>query len=147
MDVLARSTENVQVELTAGRHRWVSDEPLGLGHDSGPNPYDLLLGALAACKVKTCKMYAGRKGWSLEAVEVSLNTSKVHARDCEVCESDPNARVDVIQCRIGFRGDLTEEQVQRLVDISERCPVHRTLTSETRIKTTLQLVQDDPRMK
>ncbi|MFC2046304.1 OsmC family protein [Chloroflexota bacterium] len=139
MEVLARSTENVQVELTAGRHRWVADEPLGLGHDSGPNPYDLLLGALAACKVMTCKMYAGRKGWSLEAVEVSLNTRKVHARDCEVCESDPNAKVDVIECQIGFRGDLTEEQVKRLVGISERCPVHRTLTSETRIRTTLQL--------
>ena len=94
--------EDLQVELTAGRHRWLADEPLGVGDDKGPNPYDLLLGALAACKVMTCKMYAGRKGWSLEAAEVSLNTSKVHARDCEVCESDPNARVDIIECQTGF---------------------------------------------
>ena len=145
MDVFARSTENIQVELTAGRHRWVADEPIGVGDDTGPDPYGLLLGALAACKVMTCKMYAGRKGWSLEAVEVSLNTRKVHARDCEVCESDPNASVDLIECQIGFRGDLTEEQVQRLVDISERCPVPRTLTTETRIETKLQLDRDDSR--
>lgn len=136
MVVAGRSLGNLQVEITAGRHQWVADEPVGVGDDAGPNPYDLLLGALAACKVMTCHMYADRKGWPLSAVEVSLDTHKVYARDCDDCESDPKAKVDVIDVTISFEGDLDEQQVQRLTDISERCPVHRTLTSETKIRTT-----------
>ncbi len=142
MAVTGRSLKNLQVEIIAGNHEWVADEPVGLGEDAGPNPYDLLLGALAACKVMTCHMYADRKGWPLQAVEVHLDTRKMYARDCEDCESDPNAKVDVIECMIRFQGELDEEQVRRLTEISERCPVHRTLTSETRIRTTL--VQPGP---
>jgi putative redox protein len=136
MAVVGRSLGNLQVEITAGRHQWVADEPVGVGDDAGPNPYDLLLGALAACKVMTCHLYANRKGWLLETVEVSLDTHKVYARDCDDCESDPKAKVDVIDVTINFEGDLDEQQVQRLTEISERCPVHRTLTSETKIRTT-----------
>jgi putative redox protein len=135
--VVARSLANVQVEISAGQHQFVADEPLGVGDDQGPNPYDLLLSALGACKVMTVQMYARRKGWPLEKVEVSLSTRKVHARDCEDCESNPNARVDLVECLISFQGDLNEQQVQRLTEISERCPVHRTLTSETKIRTRL----------
>jgi putative redox protein len=134
---VARSLTNVQVEISAGQHQFVADEPIGVGDDQGPNPYDLLLSALGACKVMTVQMYARRKGWPLDGVEVSLSTSKVHARDCEDCESNPNARVDLVECLISFQGDLTEQQVQRFAEISERCPVHRTLTSETKIRTTL----------
>jgi putative redox protein len=137
MDVVGQSIKNLQVQLTAGRHRWVADEPVGVGDDLGPNPYDLLLGALAACKVMTVHMYANRKGWPVESVQVGLSTRKVYARDCDDCDSDPGAKVDIIECEIEFKGDLTPEQVQRLVEISERCPVHRTLTSETKIRTTL----------
>lgn len=137
MKVVARSLANVQVEISAGQHQFVADEPLGVGDDQGPNPYDLLLSALGACKVMTVQMYARRKGWPLEKVEVSLSTRKVHARDCEDCESNPNARVDLVECLISFQGDLNEQQVQRLTEISERCPVHRTLTSETKIRTRL----------
>lgn len=137
MEVTARSKKNLQVEIEAGRHRWLADESQGVGDGAGPDPYDLLLGALAACKVMTCRMYASRKGWPLADVEVYLSTRKVHARDCEDCESDPNAKVDIIDCQIGFAGDLTDEQVERLVQISERCPMHRTLTSETLIRTEL----------
>jgi putative redox protein len=129
--------ENYQVKLSAGQHQFVSDEPVGVGDDEGPSPYDLLLGALAACKVMTVQMYARRKGWPLERVEVGLDTRKVYARDCEDCESDPNAKVDIIECAISFEGDLTSVQLERLTEISERCPVHRTLTSETRIRTSL----------
>lgn len=136
MAVVGRSLGNLQVEIAAGRHQWVADESVGVGDDAGPNPYDLLLGALAACKVMTCHMYANRKGWPLRAVEVSLDAHKVYARDCDDCESDPKAKVDVIDVTISFEGDLDEQQVQRLTDISERCPVHRTLTSETKIRTT-----------
>ena len=122
--------------MTAGRHRLIADEPIGTGEDAGPDPYALLLSALGACKVITVRMYAERKGWPLETVEVSLDTHKVHARDCEDCESDPEARVDIIEVDIAFEGPLTEDQLARLVEISERCPVHRTLTGEVKIRTT-----------
>jgi putative redox protein len=137
MRVVARSLKDLQVEITAGRHHWVADEPTGVGDDAGPNPYDLLLGALGACKVMTVHMYARRKQWPLEGVTVHLSTNKVYARDCQDCDSDPTAKVDIIDCQISFDGDLTHQQVQRLKEISERCPVHRTLTSETKIRTTL----------
>lgn len=135
MKVTARNTHNVQVEIEAGRHRFVADEPLGVGDDAGPDPYALLLSALGACKVMTVLMYARRKGWPLEKVEVELQIYKIHARDCEDCESDPNARVDLIETELLFSGDLSPEQVQRLEEISERCPVHRTLTGEVKIRT------------
>ena len=137
MEVVAHSLENLQVHITAGNHQWVSDEPLDVGDDAGPNPYALLLGALGACKVMTVHMYANRKGWPVKSVRVSLNTYKVYSRDCEDCDSSPNAKVDIIECLISFEGDLTPEQIKRLTEISERCPVHRTLTSETRIRTSL----------
>ena len=135
MNIIARSSKNVQVQITVGRHQFLADEPLGVGDDAGPDPYALLLSALGACKVMTVRMYAQRKGWPLEDVQVSLDTRKVHAKDCEDCESDPNARVDIIHCSISFQGDLTQEQIGRLTEISEKCPVHRTLTSETKIRT------------
>ncbi len=137
MSVIARSAKGVQVEIFAGPHQFVADEPVGVGEDTGPNPYDLLLSALGACTVMTLHMYAERKEWPLRAVEVRLSTHKVHARDCGDCESKPGARVDIIEREITFQGDLTEEQVARLTEIAERCPVHRTLTSETKIRTTV----------
>ena len=137
MKGVARSLTNLQVDITAGRHQFVADEPIGTGDDEGPNPYDLLLSALAACKIMTLHMYARRKQWPLKSVEISLDTRKVYARDCEDCESDPNAKVDVIDCVISLDGDLTPQQVGRLIEISERCPVQRTLISETKIRTML----------
>jgi putative redox protein len=80
-------------------------------------------------------MYARRKKWPLEDIELSLSTRKVHAKDCEDCESDPNARVDIIDRQISFKGDLTPDQIDRLTNIASKCPVHRTLTSETVIRT------------
>lgn len=135
MKITARSSTNVQVEIKAGSHEFIADEPLDIGDDAGPDPYSLLLGSLAACTIMTVKMYASRKNWLLEDVEVSLSTQKVHAKDCEDCESDPNARVDIIERQISFIGDLTSEQIDRLADIASKCPVHRTLTSETVIRT------------
>lgn len=137
MPVTAHSTTGLQVEVQAGRHRLVADEPAGVGDDAGPNPYDLLLSALAACTVMTVQLYTRRKGWPLEKVEVAVDHRKIHARDCADCESDPAARVDVIEVRLGFRGDLTAQQVDRLLEIAGRCPVHRTLAGEIKIRTAL----------
>ncbi len=139
MSVRARSLENFQVEIIAGDHTLRGDEPFEVGGDNtGPNPYDLLLASLAACKVITCTMYARRKGIPLEGVELSLSTHKIHAKDCEDCESDPEARVDIIEVEISFKGDLDAGQLDKLKEISEKCPVHRTLTSETKIRTKLR---------
>lgn len=136
MRLTAKNLENLQVELEVGGHRLVADEPISAGGDGqGPDPYALLLSSLAACKIITVQMYARRKDWPLEAVTVHLDISKVHAKDCEDCESDPNAKVDIIETEIHFEGDLDQAQLERLTEISERCPVHRSLTSETKIRT------------
>ena len=135
MSSIAHSGTNYQVEIKNGRHYILADKPLGTGDDLGPSAYELLLSGLAACKISTVQMYATRKGWPLENVKVSLEFQKVHACDCEDCVSYPNAKIDSIECQIEFEGQLTPEQIDRLAQISERCPVHRTLTSETKIRT------------
>jgi putative redox protein len=137
MKVTAKNIENLQVQIAAGNHSLVADEPLGVGDDAGPDPYALLLSALGACKVMTVLMYARKKKWPLEEVEVSLETYKIHAKDCKECESNPDAKVSIIEAEVSFSGDLTDEQVIRLGEISEHCPVHRTLTGEIKIKTSV----------
>ena len=138
MTITARSLGKLQVEIKAGAHTVRSDEPvISGGEDTGPDPYALLLASLAACRIITTQMYARRKGWPLENVELSMSTHKVHARDCEDCESDPDARVDIIETEIRFLGPLDQDQKDRLIEISEKCPVHRTLTNETKIRTRL----------
>jgi uncharacterized OsmC-like protein len=117
MKVYAKNSRNFQVEITAGRHALLADETLGVGGDVGPNPYALLLSALGACKVMTLMMYARRKGWSLTGMEVVLDTYKVHAKDYEDCESDPDARVDIIEVELRLNGDLSADQIQRLEEI------------------------------
>ena len=139
MIVTAESSTNVQVRIKSGRHEFIADEPRDIGDDAGPDPYSLLLSSLAACTIMTVEMYARRKNWPLEGVELSLSTKKVHAKDCEDCESDPNARVDIIERQISFKGDLTSDQIDRLADIASKCPVHRTLTSETVIRADILL--------
>lgn len=137
MSITVRSSENYQVEVKTGEHSFIVDEPVSAGGDgAGPDPYDFLLGSLAGCKVITVQMYARRKGWPLEGVDIKLGHSRIHSKDCDDCESD-NAMVDIIQVEISFKGDLTTEQIERLTEISSRCPVHKTLMSETKIRTKL----------
>ncbi len=123
-------------QIAAGHHRLVADEPRPIGDDTGPTPYDLLLGALGACTSMTVRMYAERKRWPLERVRVTLQHSRIHARDCADCETS-NGWIDHIDRSIELTGDLDETQRQRLLHIAERCPVHQTLTSEVRIVTSL----------
>ncbi len=137
MSVTAKSVGGLKVEIAAGRHRFVADEPEGVGEDAGPNPYDLLLGALGACTAMTLQLYARRKGWPLAGVTTRLEHDKIHARDCRDCASDPEARVDVIHLTLSLEGDLTSEQVARLQEIAGHCPVHRTLTGEIKVRTAL----------
>jgi putative redox protein len=136
MYVIARSLQNLQVEIQADEHYLLADEPEGAGGDNkGPSPYGLLLASLAACKVMTVHLYARRKDWPVTAVIVRMEHNKIFARDCEDCISSPNAKIDLIETEISFEGDLDEEQTARLAEIADRCPVHRTLTSETKIRT------------
>jgi len=137
MAIICRSATHYQVEIVAGTHKFIADEPLDVGDDLGPTPYDLLLGALGACTVMTVQMYSQRKGWPLHSVEVSLDTTRIYARDCEECVSTPDTKVELITRQIRFIGDLTAEQITRLTEIADRCPVHRTLTGEITIRTTV----------
>jgi putative redox protein len=116
----------------------VADEPLALGGTgAGPTPYDLLLAALGACTGMTLRMYAARKGWPLESVEVTLREGRDHAADCRECER-PDTRVTRLDRELHVRGPLDDEQRQRLVQIAEMCPVHKSLGASFQIRTTLR---------
>jgi putative redox protein len=124
-------------ELSVGRHRLTSDEPTSVGGtDTGPDPYDLLLAALGSCVSMTLAVYARRKGWPLEAVTVRLRHSKIHAADCEQCETREGL-LDHIDCDVELFGMLGGDQSARLLDIANKCPVHQTLTREIHIQSRL----------
>ncbi len=135
-EVIVRSEAGLAQEIVSGRHRWRADEPAPLGTDTGPPPYDLLLAALGACTSMTLRLYAQRKGIELQGIKVRLKHSRIHAEDCSGCETK-NGFLDRIEREIELSGNLDETQKQRLLEIAERCPVHRTLTSEINIRTTI----------
>jgi putative redox protein len=123
--------------VAMGRHRLRADEPAAVGgDDSGPGPYDLLLAGLGACTSMTVRMYATRKKWPLEHVAVDLKHDKVHAADCADCETR-EGRIDSIERVLTLEGGLDESQRARLLEIADKCPVHRTLHSQVRVRTTL----------
>ncbi len=127
-----------RTEILAGAHRLIADEPVAVGGSgTGPSPYDYLVSALGACTSMTLRMYADRKEWPLESIVVRLKHRKVHARDCSECESK-SGRIDVVEREIELRGPLDAEQRERLLEIADRCPVHRTLHSEVRVETRLK---------
>ena len=124
-------------EIAVGRHRFTGDEPVAAGGaDTGPAPYDFLLAALGSCISITLAMYAQRKQWALQTVTVRLRHSKIHAADCAACEAT-DGLLDRIDCDLEVTGVLSDEQRARLLEIANRCPVHRTLTSEISIGTRL----------
>jgi uncharacterized OsmC-like protein/fermentation-respiration switch protein FrsA (DUF1100 family) len=135
--VVVRETRasRLQQTVTIGPHRMLADEPVAAGgEDSGPGPYDFVLAGLGACTSMTMRLYAERKSLPLERVTVTLKHSKIHAEDCAECETK-EGMLDQIDLTIAMEGALDAEQRKRLMEIADKCPVHRTLTSEIRIVT------------
>lgn len=130
---------NYKTVMTAGRHELVSDEPDHVGgKDLGPDPYDYLLMSLGSCTAITMRMYADRKKWPVEDIYVELRHHKAHAEDCEDCD-DPKARIDKIEKDIIVKGDLDDKQLGRLLEISKKCPVHKTLLQKIEIDSTIEM--------
>ncbi len=134
--VVAETREGKFTQTVAiGRHRLAADEPVEAGgNDSGPGPYDYLLAGLGACTAMTLRLYAERKAWPLERVTVRLRHAKIHAEDCANCETK-EGKIDRIERAIEVQGALDAEQRRRLLEIADKCPVHRTLESEVSIVT------------
>ena len=134
-DVVVRGTAaSFLQEVVAGSHRLQSDEPVSYGGtDAAPGPYDYLLVALGVCTSMTIGLYARRKKLPLENIIVSLRHSRIHAKDCEDCETKQGL-LDRIEMGVQLTGSLTPEQHAKLMEIAGKCPVHRTLKSEINIR-------------
>lgn len=133
--VVRGSAAGFSQEILVGQHRLTADEPVSAGGTgTGPTPYDFLLAALGSCTSMTVALYARRKGWPLEAVVVRLRHAKIHAADCADCETK-EGMIDRIERDLEFAGRLSAEQRSRLLEIAQKCPVHRTLVSEIDIRT------------
>jgi putative redox protein len=134
--VIVSSETGLAQEITSGLHRWRADEPAPPGTDTGPSPYELLLSSLGACTSMTLRLYADRKGFDLQRITVRLRHYRIHAEDCRDCETKTGF-LDRVDREIQLTGNLDEAQRSRLLEIAERCPVHRTLQSGISIRTSL----------
>lgn len=132
--ITAELTDGLEVRLTNGRHHWNGDEPGGAGGaDLGPNPYELLLSALAACTCTTLAMYCRHKGITLRSVHATYEFGNVHADDCVDCDDDAKGYIQTITSNVKISGDFDEAQKKRLAQIVTRCPVHKTLANGVHI--------------
>lgn len=126
--ITAKLTSGMLVNISNGRHEWTADEPLAAGgSDLGPDPYELLLSSLAACTCVTIAWYCRHKGLPLESVSTTYDFSRVHADDCEDCDTPDKGLIDKITTNVHIVGDFDEAQRKRLAQIAQRCPVHKTL--------------------
>lgn len=126
-----------QQKIDAGKHTFYADEPARLGgDDSGPTPYDLLAAGLAACKSMTVRLYADRKNWPLRRISVRVRHDRVHADDCTTCDAEDHA-AERFRVELFLGGDLSADQRARLLEIADRCPVHRTLSRAASVETSL----------
>lgn len=134
-----------QNDIVVGKHHLLADEPENVGgDDTGPSPYELLNAALGSCTAMTLRMYAAHKKWPLARVTVRLSHEKGHAEDCAQCDESEKARVDIITRELTVEGDLSADQRARLVEIADRCPVHRTLHAPVVVRTTLAAETEEP---
>ena len=125
-DLKVEPGQEFSVELQSGSHTWHADEPADLGgSDTGPNPYEILLSAVAACTCITLSMYCQRKGWKLHSVSARYEHDRIHARDCDDCEADAAGLVDRVRSQIFIEGEFDNEQRARLEEAARRCPVHK----------------------
>ena len=132
--VVRGGADSFQQEIIAGKHHLVADEPVNVGGgDAGPDPYDYLLASLGVCTSMTVGFYARRNNWPLDKVTVSLWHSRIHASDCEDCETK-DGMLDRFEVEMELTGSLTSEQHAKLMEVAAKCPVHRTLTSEINIR-------------
>jgi putative redox protein len=132
--VVRGDARSFKQEITAGKHRLVADEPVSAGGgDAGPDPYDYLLSALGVCTSMTVGLYARRHRYPLENITVSLSHSRIHATDCEECETK-EGMLDRIDVEIELTGSLSQAQHASLMEVAAKCPVHHTLTSEINIR-------------
>jgi putative redox protein len=133
------------VQLSNGRHEWKADEPLGAGgSDTGPDPYELLLGSLAACTCVTISWYCRHKGISLESVSTVYEFSRVHADDCEDCDAPDKGFIEKITNNVHIEGDFDAGQRKRLAQIAQRCPVHKTLAHGVSFEDNATFSREDP---
>lgn len=134
--------EGTRATITARDHNWVADEPVKAGGtDKGPSPYELLLGSLGACTAITLSLYAKHKGINLESVEIEYEFTRVHAEDCQECESEEGGLLDVIRSKATIWGKFDESTRQRLEQIVSRCPVHKTLEHKINIFDSVEFIE------
>ncbi len=132
--VTASLGEGTQVELKAHQYSWRADEPTEAGGtDTGPTPYEILVGALAACISLTLRLYANHKGIALAGVDLTLEDDRVHADDCEECDERLDGWIERIRTQVNLRGTFDDAQRTRLAQVAERCPVHKTLANQVQI--------------
>lgn len=137
--VVHTGVSGYRTDVLANGHSLVADEPLSVGGtNTGPTPYDYLVSALGACTSMTVRMYADRKEWPLEGITVRLRHSKVHRQDSENDAEGKNEKIDLIEREIELHGILGDDQKKRLIEIADRCPVHRTLHGEIQVRTTMK---------
>lgn len=135
--------EGTRVELETRGHQWIADEPEKLGGtDQGPNPYEMLLGALGACTAITLSLYAQRKKLPLEGVEIEYEHKKVHAEDCAECESEESGLLDIVRSTATITGKFDVDTRKRLGEIVSRCPVHKTLERSIKVFDKVRFVEE-----
>ena len=139
--VKASLRHGTAVDIRAGRFLWRSDEPKPAGGtDSGPTPYEFLLGSLAACTAMTLRLYANRRQIPLTGVEVTLEFDRVHADDCVDCDERGDGLIERVRSDVAIYGELTPAQRARLTQVAQRCPVHKTLAHGVRIDDAVSFV-------
>lgn len=142
--ITARLEKGMAVKLSNGRHVWNADEPEDAGgSDSGPNPYELLMGSLAACTCITLALYCRHKKLPLASVSAEYEFDRIHSKDCEDCDMPESGFIERIKTSVHIEGDFDEAQRKRLAEVAERCPVHKTLAHGVEFDDNASFSQDD----